>query len=90
MKLGEQLKENAEIGAGIIKKYLKDEMAGSDKVKIASLAITQCVKHQATKGNNDALKFAIARSISGDPKELKDNIQKNLPEYANVKSIKDK
>lgn len=90
MNLGEQLKENAEIGASIIKKYLKDEIAGSDKVKIASLAITQCVKHQATKGNNDALKFAIARSISADAKELKDNINKNLSEYSNVKSIEKK
>lgn len=87
MNLGEQLKENAEIAAGIIKKYLKDEVAGSDKVKIASLAITQCVKFQATKGNNDALKFAISRSVSSDAKELKNNIQKNLPEYVGAKEL---
>lgn len=87
MNLGEQLKENAEIAAGIIKKYLKDEVAGSDKVKIASLAITQCVKFQATKGNNDALKFAISRSVSFDAKELKTNIQKNLPEYVGAKEL---
>jgi hypothetical protein len=88
MNLGEQLKENAEIAAGIIKKYLKDEVKGSDKIKIASLSITQCVKFQATKGNNDALKFAISRAVSSDAKELKDNIQNNLPEYANTKELK--
>jgi hypothetical protein len=87
MNLKDQLRENAEISAEIIKKYLKDEIKGSDKIKIASLAITQCVKFEATKGNNDALKFAISRAVSSDTKELKNNIQNNLPEYVNVKSL---
>lgn len=90
MSLREMLEENAEIGAGIIKKYLKGEVKGSDQVKIASLSITQCVKHQATRGATDMLKFAIARSISSDKTELKGQVQKNLPDYIDVKAIEDK
>jgi len=90
MELGQLLKENAEIAAGIIKQYLKNEIKGSDQVRIASLAITQCVKHQATKGHQDALRYAITRSVSSNADELKKNLSRNLPEYVDVKQLENK
>jgi hypothetical protein len=90
MSLEQMLQENAEIGAGIIKKYLKGDLKGSDQVKIASLAITQCVKHQATRGAIDALKFAVARSIATNQNELKGQVKIILPGYIDVKAIEDK
>ena len=87
MNQTEQLKRNAEKAADIIWDYLNDKIPGSDKVKIASLAITQSIKQQASKGNNDALKFAISRSVSSDAKELKKNILKTLPEYVGMNEL---
>jgi hypothetical protein len=89
MSLSEQLRDNAEIGAGIIKKYLNEEIAGTDRIKFASLAITQCVKHEATKGHNDALKFAILKAVAPNPEAFRRNIGKNLPEYVQMDAIED-
>ncbi len=83
------LEENAKLGAGIIKEYLKGERTGSDKIKYASNAITQFNKHLATKGAIDTIKFAVGRSISGSAEELKDFIQGNMPEYGPAKALKE-
>lgn len=82
MSYEDQLKKNAEKGAEIVGKYLNGEIGGSDKIKIASQAITQLCRHQATKGAIDTIKFGIGRSISADAKELRDYVKKNMPEYS--------
>lgn len=76
------IKENAELGAKLVNKYLKGEIQGSDKVVIGSKAITQFNRHMATKGNFDAIKFAVGRSISKDQDELKKYISENLSDYS--------
>ena len=88
MSLETKLRENAEIGAELVKKALKGEAAITDKVKIASLSITQCIKHQATKGATDALKFAVARTLASDKTEMKEYIENNLPDYIHTEPRK--
>ena len=85
--LDKTLRENAQLGAVIVGKYLRGEEKGSDKIKIASMAISQLNKHEATKGNTDAIKFAVGRSVSKDAKELKEFIQASMPEYIPAKQI---
>jgi hypothetical protein len=87
-KYEEKLEENAEIGAEIVNRYLTGKEKGSDKIKIASMAITQLNRHMATKGNVDAIKFAVGRSVSANAEELKRYISGNMPEYSPVKQIK--
>lgn len=81
------LQENARLGAVIVGKYLRGEEKGSDKIKIASMAISQLNRHEATMGNIDAIKFAVGRSVSENVKELKTFIQGAMPEYIPVKQI---
>jgi hypothetical protein len=90
MALEEKLVENAEIAADIVKKYLLGEIAGTDRVKIASLSITQSVKYKATKGATDALRFAVARSIAGNRDELKKQVRENMPGYIQTDQIENK
>jgi hypothetical protein len=61
MNLEEKLKLNAELGADIVTKALKGEVAMSDKVKIGMMAITQHGKHIATKGAIDAIKWESSK-----------------------------
>jgi len=84
----DKLERNAEVAADIIHKYLIGEEEGSDKIKIASLAITQECKHKATKGATGALQFAVCRSLAGDQNELKNMIQHKMPEMAPTKGLK--
>ena len=81
------LQENANLGATLVGKFLRGEERGSDKIKIASMAISQFNRHQATKGNIDAIKFAVGRSVSENSKELKKFSQEALPDYVPVKQI---
>lgn len=86
-ELTTSLRENATVGAKIVGKYLRGEIKGSDQIKIASMAISQLNRHEATKGNIDAIRFAVGRSISVDQKELKQYVKANLPEYCEVKRL---
>ncbi len=88
MPLEEKLKENAELAVDIMNKYFKGERAGGDMIKYASLAITQNLKQQATKGATDTLKFAVGRSVSENAAELRGYVKDNLPEYAGKKAVK--
>lgn len=87
MSLDKLLRDNAVEAAEIICKYLKGDISGSDKVKIASLTITQCVKYQATKGAHDCLRFAVMKSVAADRKELKAGLENSMPEYLHTKLI---
>ncbi len=86
--LEDQLRENAELGASIIKEYLGGKRQGGDFVKTAMLSVTQYAKVMATKGNLDTVKFMIGRSISKDQDELKGYIQSHMPDYGNLKKLK--
>ena len=87
-KLTEVLRENARLGAEIVGKYLRGEVKGSDQIKIGSMAISQLNRHEATKGNIDAIKFAVGRSVSENAKELKVFIQSSMPDYIPAKQIR--
>lgn len=84
----EQLRRNAAVAADIIHRYLKGEEEGSDKIKIASLAITQDCKHRATNGAVGALQFAICRSVAESQDELKNMIQYTMPDIFPVPRLK--
>ncbi len=87
-KFESQLKENAELGADIVNRYLKGEERGSDRVKIGSQSIAQYNRHLATRGNVDAIKFAVGRSISESTAELKKYINTHMPDYVMMKQLK--
>ena len=88
MNLENILEVNAVKGANILGQYLDGKVKGSDLVKQASMAVTHFNKFRATKGAFDAIKFAVGRSISANQAELKQHIQANMPEYAEVKRLK--
>lgn len=87
MAYEDQLRKNAEKGAEIVGLYLDGKVKGSDQIKIASQAITQLCRHQATKGAIDTIKFGIGRSLAKDAEELRSYVKSNMPEYAPVKMI---
>lgn len=89
MSLEEDVKENAQTAAKIIKEYFAGKRSG-DMVKIASLSITQHIHLSATIGEAEARKMALVRFTSSDPKELKENILINFPGQVKVKGIEHK
>jgi hypothetical protein len=88
MSYEQRLQSNAEKAAKIVGEYLDGTRDGTDKVKFASVSITQYQRHKATKGAIDAIKLAVGRSISEDVKELKEYIHSNMPEYSERKKVK--
>ena len=88
MNLEEKLQKNAEVGADLVLKALEGKSDMNDRVKLASMAITQHCKHIATKGAIDTIKFAVGRSIAANQDELKKYVHANLPEYNPVKQLK--
>lgn len=86
-KYEENLQKNAEISAEIVGRYLTGQEKGSDRIRIASQSISQFNRHLATKGNIDAIKFAVARSVADNPAELKKHIASSLPEYLPTKRL---
>jgi len=87
MTFEEQLRKNAEKGAEIVGQYLEGKVHGTDKIKVASIAITQLGRFQATKGAIDAIKFGVGKSICENAKELRDYVKNQMPEYDAVKKI---
>ena len=85
--LEKKLEENAILAADVVKKYLKNEIAGGDYVKTASLAIGHHNKYLATKGANDANKIVALRGISQDSKEFKEYLEMSMPELIPRKLI---
>ncbi len=79
-----ELRETAVESRKILMEFIRGKRAGTDQVKLASLAITQCIKCMATQGAIRASKYAALRDQVGN-KELERVIAGHLPEY----SIKD-
>jgi hypothetical protein len=77
----EMLLNNAQISAEIMKKYLKGEISGNEKVRVAHQSITQYQRFMATRGVFDTLKVQIGSLITKDQKELKEHIKRQLPEF---------
>jgi len=82
-----ELKENAMLGAEIIKQYLMGKMPGSDKIRVAQQAVTQYHKHKATSGATDALKYQMFRDVAKDREELKGYVKASFPEMKEVKLL---
>jgi hypothetical protein len=82
MSYEKALEENARLGAVLVGKYLRGEIKGDDKIKIGSQAISQLNRHQATRGNIDAIRFAVGRAISVNQSELKLLFKKSAGLYA--------
>ena len=66
-----KLLENAGLSLEMVNEVLKGGAFDDTKIKIASASITQYHRFLATKTNNKAIDFAIARMIAKDRQELK-------------------
>ena len=71
MDYEQKLRENANLGANILKQFFKGGPYDPVKVKTASIAITQYQRFKATQGANKAIDFQMARVIAKDREELK-------------------
>ncbi len=80
-KLMDKLHENALSAADIMGKYLNGEIHGSDKIREASLTITQYFKLRATKGVENSLKLAIIKMVAKNKEDLQEMIKGGLPDY---------
>jgi hypothetical protein len=67
----EKLMENAGLSLDMVNSVLKGGPFDDTKIKIASASITQYHRFLATKTNNKAIDFAMARVIAKDRTELK-------------------
>lgn len=87
MELERKLKHNASVGADLVLKAIKGEVAMSDRINLANSAIKENNKFMGSKGVDNALKLAVGRNISVSQEELKDYITRNMPEFVEVKKI---
>jgi hypothetical protein len=88
--LAEKIERNAVAGADLVMSAIMGEVKVSEQVKLASMAITQHCKLQATKGAFETLKYAVGRSISKDIPELKKYIQTHMPGYIDKRTLLEK
>ena len=76
----EKSRKNWDLGQDIIAKYLKGEIAGSEKVKVSLQACTQHARMMASEANAETNKLIAARLIYDDPKERQKYIRATLPQ----------
>jgi len=79
MKDSEKSRKNWELGQEIIGKYLKGELAGSDKISIAMQASKTHVAMCATESNRETNFLTMAKMIIEDPKEREKYIKATMP-----------
>ncbi len=75
----EMTRPMAEEGSNIVLKYLKGEIDGSEKVKIALSAVQVHTKMKATEANDDTNRLGLAKLVYSDEKEMSAYIKKSMP-----------
>jgi hypothetical protein len=75
----EMTRPMAEEGSKIVLKYLRGEVDGSEKVKIALASVQTHVKMKATESNEDTNKLGLVKMIYVDPKVREAYIKKSMP-----------
>lgn len=63
-----------------LQQYFDDEIDGGDEVKVAIQTANMLVKREQTAGAKEALRFAMAQSITRDPKELERYVHATQPQ----------
>ena len=84
-KDSEKSRKNWDLGQDLINKFLKGELAGSDKVKMAMQACTQHARMIASEANHDTNRLIMARMIYDDPKEREKYIKASMPQMIEKK-----
>ena len=69
----------AEEGTVIVTKYLRGELEGSEKIRIALSAVQAHIKMKATEANDDGNRLGLVKMIYSDEKEMKNYISKSMP-----------
>jgi len=73
-------RKNWELGHEIISKYLKGEIEGTDKIKVAQTACTVHARMVASEANMETNRLVLGKMIYQDEKELKKYIEKSMPQ----------
>ncbi len=76
----EKSRKNWELGNEIIGKYLRGEIEGTDKVKVAQSALTQHARMVASEANMETNRLILGKLIYQDEKELKKYVEKSMPQ----------
>ena len=76
----EKSRKNWELGHEIIGKYLRGEIEGTDKVKIAQTICTVHARMVASEANMETNRLVLGKMIYTDEKELKKYIQTSMPQ----------
>ena len=84
-KDSEKSRKNWELGQEIVNKFLRGEIAGSDKVKISMQACTQHARMIASEANQDTNRLIMARLVYDDPKEREKYIKASMPQLIEKK-----
>ncbi len=69
----------AEEGVEIVRKYLRGELEGSEKIRIALSAVQAHIKMKATEANDDTNRLGLAKLVYSDEKEMSSYIKKSMP-----------
>ncbi len=78
-KDSEKSRINWVLGQEILNKYLKGEIQGSDKIRIALQACNQHAKMIASEANHETNRLVAARLVYEDPKEREKYIKATMP-----------
>ncbi len=75
----EMTRAMAEEGTNIVTKYLRGELEGSEKIRIALSAVQSHIKMKATEANDDTNRLGLAKLVYSDEKEMASYIKKSMP-----------
>jgi hypothetical protein len=81
----ERSRKNWELGQEIIGKYLKGEIAGSDKISISLQACKTHVAMMATESNRETNVLTAVKMVYEDPKERAKYIKATMPQMIEKK-----
>jgi hypothetical protein len=90
MALEDAVRENAELGAAIIKQYFLDKNGDDELIKTAMMAITQYNKTMMTNCQIVNTKINLGKAVYDNKEEMKAFIQSNISWYGETKKIEAK
>ena len=84
-KDSEKSRRNWELGQGLVERYLKGELAGSEKVQTALQACKVHVAMMATEANRESNILTAVKMVYEDPKEREKYIRASMPQMIEKK-----
>ncbi len=76
----EKSRKNWDLGNELINKYLKGEIEGGDKIKVAQASCTIHARIMASEANMETNRLVLGKMIYSDEKELRKYIEKTMPQ----------